>query len=250
MELQDFSQRQWLQQLRGRVLTTQQVRMVDSTAITGFGMSSLVLMENAGLQCVNWILRRFVRPVRTVVLCGPGNNGGDGLVITRHLRLLGWDCQAFLLGPAEKFSVDTRHHTNLLSAGKAGGLTIVEPGQADGLKPVGINLKSADLIIDSLLGTGASGDPRSPMDDWIQLANAQPAFRLAIDVPTGVNSDSGRVGSPCFHADATLTFVALKPAMAGNLAGKIFGSIQVLPIGIPTQMVGELLQATEIKSLD
>jgi hydroxyethylthiazole kinase-like uncharacterized protein yjeF len=210
-----------------------------------FGMHSLVLMENAGLQCVSWILRRFVSPVKTVVMCGPGNNGGDGLVITRHLRLLGWDCQAFLLGPTEKFSSDTRHHARLLSAGKGDGLTIVEPGQEIGSNPFGTALESAGLIIDSLLGTGASGNPRSPLADWIELANAQPAFRLAIDIPTGVNSDTGQVGTPYFHANSTLTFVALKPAMASISAGKIFGAIQVLPIGIPQQMIQTLLQTPE-----
>lgn len=230
-------------------MTTQQIRAVDATAIQRLGMNSLILMENAALGCVGWICRRFVQPVKTVVLCGPGNNGGDGLVITRHLRVLGWDCQAFLLGPNDKFTSDTRHHADLLSIEGDPSLTIVQPGSPESLNPFESAIESADLIIDSLLGTGASGDPRSPMAEWIELANSQPAFRLAIDVPTGVNADNGHRGQPWFRAHATLTFVALKPAMSGRSSGETFGSIHVLSIGIPRSLIGSLLlQDSDSKS--
>jgi NAD(P)H-hydrate epimerase len=227
------------QRLSSRVMTTRQVRSVDEAAIGEFGMHSLVLMENAALGCVSWIVRRFPEPVRTVVLCGPGNNGGDGLVITRHLRLLGWDCRAVLLGPEEKFSQDTRHHATVLSAGPGNGLHIVAPPESDNLDSL---MSGAELIIDAMLGTGATGNPRPPMDGWIRAANSWEAFRLAIDIPTGVNADSGQLGQPHFHAHATLTFVSLKPAMLSPEADRVFGSLQILPIGIPDQAIDRILQ--------
>jgi len=225
-------------QLQNKVLTTQQVREVDRMAISGYGMNSLVLMENAGLGCVQWIARRFPRPQKTVILCGPGNNGGDGLVIARHLRNRGWDCRALLLGPEEKFSPDTRHHFEILSANGGSGVRVVTSLQSE---VEGAELLQAQLIVDAMLGTGATGNPRPPLSQWIELANASNAHRLAIDVPTGINADTGKCGRPAFRADSTLTFVSLKPGMVAVDATESFGTIQVVPIGIPEQLILRLL---------
>lgn len=227
-----------LQRLSSSVLSTKQVRAVDQIAVARFGMHSLVLMENAALGCVNWIRARFANPIKTIVLCGQGNNGGDGLAITRHLRCHGWDCQAYMPGPIEKFSTDAAHQASILQAGNGRGLKVVSPAESS---PVVDSVGSAQLIIDAMLGTGASGNPRSPIADWIRAANASTAFRLAIDIPTGVNADSGQLSDPTFQADATLTFVALKPSMQNRQASHIFGQITVLPIGIPEQLIEELL---------
>lgn len=226
--------------LCNRVMTTNQVRDVDQAAVARFGMHSLVLMENAANRCVDWITRRFPDSPRTVILCGPGNNGGDGLVITRHLRARGWDCHCYLLGPQEKFSRDTLHNARILLAGEGGGLRIVLPDEADSVLS---EIASAELIIDALLGTGASGNPRAPMSNWIECANASAGFRLAIDIPTGINADSGDRATPYFKADATLTFVALKPSMHSPHSSQTYGSLTVLPIGIPEQQIKELLDS-------
>lgn len=227
------------QRLSSSVLNTSQVRLIDQIAIDRYGMHPLVLMENAALGCVDWIRARFSEPIKTVVLCGPGNNGGDGLAITRHLRCHGWDCQAFIPGPLEKFSSDTSHQANILQSGQGRGLNIVAPKDWNG---VADTIQSAHLILDAMLGTGARGNPRSPMAEWIQAANKASAFKLAIDIPTGVNADSGQLSDPTFRASATLTFVALKPSMLDQLAAQIYGQIAVLPIGIPDQFIEELLQ--------
>lgn len=222
------------------VLTVDQIRAVDQVATTKFGMHSLVLMENAALGCVQWIVHRFERPMKTVVLCGSGNNGGDGLVIARHLRTLGWDCSCIMLGPAEKFSSDASFNANILQAGGGIGLSIVTAETADFVQRM---LLEAELIVDAMLGTGAAGNPRSPFDDWIRWANSTSAFRLAIDVPTGIHADTGETAEPFFQADATLTFVAFKPSMTGASAQRLYGTLQVLPIGIPEQQITEHLEA-------
>lgn len=236
------------QLLAQQVLSTKQIREVDHIAVREFGMHSLVLMENAALGCVEWICRRFASPLNTVVLCGPGNNGGDGLVITRHLCNRGWNCQAFLLGPESRFSSDTRHHFEILTAGGGTSVKLVNSQpQSDSQYTASLRAKlsSAQLIIDAMLGTGAKGNPRPPISDWIRWSNATEAFRIAIDLPSGVNADSGECGVPTFCAHATLTFVALKPSMVTPEASQIYGLVQVLPIGIPERQITQMLSLSQ-----
>ena len=197
---------------------------------------------DAALEGVDWLRSRFPERPRTVLLCGPGNNGGDGLAIARHLASHGWNCRCCLLGPIEKLSTDARHNANILLSGGSQTVQLFDPsGAAEVTEYCG----QAALIIDAMLGTGAKGNPRSPLADWIVAANASPAYRLAIDIPTGVDADTGRLAVPTFRADATLTFVARKPSMLLDQASRIFGDIQVLPIGLPEALIGELLMGQD-----
>lgn len=231
------------QRLQQSVLTTSQVRDVDQRAVREYAMHSLVLMENAALGCVHWLLENRPAASRTVLLCGRGNNGGDGLAIARHLVLHGWPCHVLLQGPADQLSADNRSNLEILNAGQSppDDLLSLQVCQAGDASPT--EFSQADVIIDAMLGTGASGDPRPPFADWIRAANRSKAFRIAIDVPTGINAEDGTTGSPYFHADATLTFVAKKPAMVMPESQSQFGQIEVLPIGIPDRLIRELLEA-------
>ncbi|MFO0942599.1 MAG: NAD(P)H-hydrate epimerase [Pirellulales bacterium] len=226
--------------LRKQVLSTAQIRDIDRRAVEHFGMNSLVLMENAAGNCARWLMERFSERPKTVILCGSGNNGGDGVVIARHLRCVGWPVCCFVLGPMEKLSDDNRSNCKILLASGNSGLTLVQPNE---YQLVIESITSAELIIDAMLGTGATGVPRSPMSEWIQAANDTKAARVAIDVPTGVDAESGDVNSIYFIADYTLTFVARKPAMATSDFWKKFGQIEVLPIGICEAQIEELLKA-------
>ena len=238
-----------LQQLSQRVLSIEQGRQVDRIAIETYGMQSLVLMENAAIGCTHWLRDRFelhasTRQLpRTVILCGRGNNGGDGLAIARHLRCYGWDVTVFLLGPAERLSADTRANADILLTGNKEGLTWWNDSESPA--PLRAVLSKAGLVIDAMLGSGATGDPRPPFEQWITEANRCQAFRVAIDIPTGVNAGTGEQGSPTFAADATLTFVSLKPAMVGARAQALFGELSVLPIGIPAPLVDALLSSSQ-----
>lgn len=223
--------------LRNQVLPTARIRDVDRSAIEQFSMNSLVLMENAAINSVRWITERFPSRPQTVVLCGSGNNGGDGIAITRHLRAQGWGCEGFVLGPLDKLSPDARANAQIL-ASPGSGLHLLDPSD---FAQAFDSIKSSQLIVDALLGTGASGSPRSPMSAWIEAANDSAATRIAIDIPTGINADTGEICSPYFRASATLTFVALKPAMAQAHSAELFGRIEVLPIGIPEQLITQLV---------
>ena len=225
--------------LRQRTLTVEQSRAVDRLAIEAYGMHSLVLMENAALGCVEWLQHRCVTPQVTSILCGRGNNGGDGLAIARHLTVRGWPCQVILLGPSAKLSTDAQANLRILTAGE-GGINIEI---LDGSLPAAVRtrLSQSTVVIDALLGTGAGGAPRAPLDDWLREANKCQALRVAIDVPTGVDPETGEAATGHFLAADTLTFVSMKPAMAFPNAERVFGQVHVLPIGIPVQMMHEIL---------
>lgn len=238
-------------QLAGRFLTVEQIREVDRVAVERFRMNSLVLMENAALGCVRWLENRFTDGRTAVILCGRGNNGGDGLAIARHLRVLGWSCQVVVLGPPEKMSADARANLEILVAGGGCDLLLWDESQPDDSRILTLQqwIGSATVIIDAMLGTGASGEPKAPLSDWIDLANQTSAQKVAIDIPTGWDATTGERSQNTFKADATLTFVALKPAMVVPTAAEHLGEIVVLPIGIPEGQIEELGWTAQAGSL-
>lgn len=249
---QNVRARTRLQELQAKTLSVAAIRGVDRTAIEEFHMHSLVLMENAAGNCARWLIERFAAGSRAVLLCGSGNNGGDGLVIARHLRLADWRCAVFVLGPEEKLSADALANWKILTARNSADNTMIFPSAAhSSSEPVAESIASAiasaDVIIDAMLGSGARGTPRPPLDRWIELANAASGKRIAIDIPTGLDADSGEPAQPTFRADATLTFVARKPGFDQPQAQEFLGEVSVLPIGIPLELVEELLEASDLR---
>ncbi len=226
------------QKLQARTLNVEQARAIDEMAVEKYGMHSLVLMENAALGCVDWLRNKFRSPQPTTILCGRGNNGGDGLAIARHLTIRGWPCCVIQLGPVSELSTDARANFRILTSGHGLPVHVADEPLKSETKQI---LRGSTVIIDALLGTGARGTPRAPLDDWIDRANRCTAFRLAIDIPTGIDAETGAAPGLYFAADATLTFVARKPAMNYPHAEPMFGEIEVLPIGIPSQMMLEIL---------
>lgn len=220
------------------------IRNVDRLAMEQFNMHSLVLMENAAGACARWLGERYRGPRKAVLLCGRGNNGGDGLAIARHLKVSGWTCQVILLGPLEKLSADTLANWRILTAQTAAGSLIVDPPMETAsvkVRTIRDALQHADVIVDAMLGSGASGSPRAPFDQWIEWANSSDGERIAIDIPTGLDAESGAVAATPFIASTTLTFVARKPGFAMPEADRYLGQVEVMPIGIPIELIDQLL---------
>ena len=182
-------------------LTRDEVRKVDQIAIDEYGVPGVVLMENAGRGCVETLVSLGVTgPV--VICCGKGNNAGDGLVMARHLelrdipaRLLFWSAPDQLRGDAG---------TNYQIAHRSGHEIHVLRGAGQQLAEL---TKDADWIVDALLGTGARGAPRTPLDAVIQQLNACDGRKLALDLPSGLDCDTGEIASPTFQADHTLSLI-------------------------------------------
>ncbi|MEL6106512.1 MAG: NAD(P)H-hydrate epimerase [Planctomycetota bacterium] len=209
----------------------EEVRLVDEIAIRDFGMTGLVLMENAGRGAAQLLERWSSRDQPMKILCGRGNNGGDGYVIARHLQLAGFEVQIVSVVPLDRLTDDAAANARIALAAEI-PLRVV--GNANELKTA---IDAYDQLIDCLLGTGARGAPRGIYRDAILLANSLRGPRVAIDVPSGLDCDTGIANEPTFRANATITFVAEKDGFANPQAEAFVGQISVVPIGVPRKLL-------------
>jgi len=217
-------------------LSRNEVRSLDRQAIDEYGMSGLVLMENAGRGCVDILFQLGCRgPV--VVVCGKGNNAGDGFVVARHMDLRGIPVKVLLLGSPAELHGDAA--ANYGVAVKAHLPLVDLSGSWDGAR-FEAELAGAEWIVDALLGTGATGAPRPPWDEAIRRQNAASARKLTIDLPSGLDCDTGAPADPTFRADHTCTFVARKLGFDNPAAAEYLGTVHVLDIGAPRKLLDEV----------
>jgi NAD(P)H-hydrate epimerase len=218
-------------------LTRDQVRQVDRRAIDVYGFSGLVLMENAGRGCADTLCRLGITgPV--VVACGKGNNAGDGFVIARHLDLRGYAVRVLLWAEPDELTGDAGANFRLLQP--CGVHIELFGAEYDAARLAG-QLRGAAWIVDALLGTGARGEPRPPLDRVIDALNAAPAPKLAVDLPSGLDCDTGAPASHTIRAAHTCTFVAAKPGFFAPGAEQYTGEVYVLDIGVPRRLIEEVL---------
>jgi len=218
------------------VLTRAQVRNVDRIAIEQYGIPGLVLMENAGRNTAELLLTLGIQsPI--VICCGKGNNAGDGFVIARHLENAGIAVTVLLAVPSTSLSGDAAVNFGAL---QKAGTRIVEP-PATGFKEAWQReLAQADWIVDALLGTGTRGALREPFITAIEAINAVAGRVLAIDLPSGMDCDTGQPLEHCVHATRTATFVARKPGFDAPGASVYTGQIHVIDIGVPHRLLQEI----------
>ena len=230
------------------LLTRYQSQALDVRAIDDYGMSSLVLMENAGRGTVD-VLERLGIAGPVVILAGKGNNAGDGFVIARHLVIRGYESRVILLGPADKLKGDAAANFAIL---KKCGVPIIDANSKRArASSTPIELKhqldqhatGADWLLDAMLGTGASGEPRPPLGAAIDWMNAQPCKKLAIDVPSGLDCDTGEAAAHTVRADHTCTFAAMKIGFTRGDAARYTGTVHVCDIGMPLRLINEVLSA-------
>lgn len=221
----------------GEALTCQQIRELDILAIEHVGIPGLVLMENAGRGVADFVFDTLVDPTRSrvLLLCGAGNNGGDGFVVARQLWNAGVGVDVALAAPREKSTGDAAVNLRIF---ERMGHQLIDAFDPTGMQATRHAAENADVIIDALLGTGSKGAPRGTIAELIELANAaQRPRRIAIDLPSGLDADAGQVAQPCFRADATVTFVASKIGFASAAAQAVLGRVVVAGIGIPPQII-------------
>jgi NAD(P)H-hydrate epimerase len=215
-------------------LTRAESRELDRVAIEKFGIPGIVLMENAGRGCVDVLESHGIGGL-VVILCGKGNNAGDGFVIARHLALRGYECRVLLLAAAE-FRGDAAANFAILRKTSVPIEALVHNGTApaDLRDKLSIATRDAAWLVDALLGTGAQGNPRSPFDTAIDAINARAdsTKALAVDLPSGLDCDTGQPGSPTVRADHTCTFAAMKVGFTQPSATTYTGIIHVCDIGV------------------
>jgi len=207
-----------------KVVSGEQMRSIEARLFSQYGVASAVLMELAGRQ-VAVVARRMMegRTGPVVVVCGKGNNGGDGLVASRWLRHWGYRVQAVVWASLDALPGDA---AAALHAARMAGVTVLMPAQAHEA------LQGADLIIDAVLGTGVVGSARGEAAEAIKLINAARRPVLAVDMPSGITTDTGRVDGPAVRADVTVTFGLPKLGLFQFPGADLAGRVVVVDIGL------------------
>jgi NAD(P)H-hydrate epimerase len=225
-------------------LKRQQVRAIDQAAIEQWNIPGVVLMENAGRNAADEVERILCgAPNRRVaILAGAGNNGGDGYVIARHLANRGARAIVFRLAPDEKISGDAATNLTII---RQMHLTIVPPDDLTGDElQQRLGEGQFDLIVDALGGTGISGALRGGLADAVEQVNTASTAHtipvVAVDIPTGLDCDTGRAEGPAIRADWTVTFVARKAGFDNPASLEYTGKVEVVDIGIDAAAVARL----------
>jgi NAD(P)H-hydrate epimerase len=220
-----------------RTLTREQIREVDRIAIEELGIPGVVLMENAGRNAAERVADRVrtSRAKRVVIFCGPGNNGGDGFVIARQLANAGIEVRVYLAGDPERLSPDCAVNHDI--ACKMGiGIELIDSGSSAERAAAG--LSPEDVVVDALLGTGFGGEVREPTATLIHSLNeATKAATVAVDVPSGLDCNTGRPANATVKADLTVTFVAAKVGFTRPEAQPYVGQIFACGIGAPPTLI-------------
>lgn len=219
-----------------RLLTAAAMREVDRRAIEELGVPGAVLMENAALGVVEAMTARFPRVERVSIVCGPGNNGGDGLAVARHLLARGYQVRVALADGGRALSGDAALQLRIL---EAIGLAPLRLAADEEPEPLVAWLAGGELLVDALFGTGLS----RPLAGWagrlVEALDRLPIPRLAVDIPSGLDGDRPEVPGPVLRADLTVTFAAPKVALVLPPASGLVGELVVSDLGIPGWLVDE-----------
>lgn len=215
-------------------MTRDEVRAFDAFAINELGVPGVVLMENAGRTCAELIRKRLAnlaRP-RVCVFCGTGNNGGDGYVIARHLLNSAFEVAVLICGDYDKIKGDARVNLDIV---ECMGLPIerLNLDDPDLSKKVAAFTDRADLIVDALFGTGLRGRVSEQCSKLIEGINSLGIPIFAVDIPSGLDCDTGEPLGTSVVAEQTVTFVAMKRGfVASENAGRYTGHVTVASIGV------------------
>lgn len=221
------------------VLTNEQMQKVDEETIDTI-CPGLELMERAGRNVATFIRQKFEPEARkAVIFVGPGNNGGDGLVIARYLSDAGWKCSVHLLKSSDKFTPDAaknyQRFAKLLQA--SSDVREFDSGRPDWPERAAEDVVDADVLVDAIFGTGVAGAPRGKALEMIEFLNNQPKPLVAVDIPSGVNGTTGDAPGDAVVADYTVTIGAPKLGLLFHPGKSYAGEVTVVDIGFPEEIV-------------
>ena len=228
-----------MMQTGSKIVTTTQMRQIEEYAINKMGIPSILLMENAAIKTIPHILEQLggKGQKNALILCGPGNNGGDGYAITRLLHVAGVDVCVAAIGGKSDISADATLNREIiknLGIPVYGILTNVSSNEFD----LANLIKSSDIVIDAIFGTGLSKAINDIFYDVVEMANRYAKYILSVDIPTGVHSDTGHIMGIAINAQATITYGFIKPGLlfypGASQAGQVFCEDISLPHYIKT----------------
>ena len=218
------------------VMTRDEVRAFDAWAINTLGIAGVVLMENAGRSCAELIedkLKDIAEP-KVCIFCGTGNNGGDGYVIARHLINRGIQVTVVVCGDRNKIKGDAKINLDILER-MGRPVELLNPADRDMVNHVKLFSAGAGVIVDSIFGTGLKGQLSDEYRRLIESINTCNSPVLAVDIPSGLDCDSGKPLGEVIRAAWTVTFAAVKKSFVSANAPQYTGEIFVASIGIATR---------------
>ena len=209
-------------------ITSREMRALEINA-EYYGISLLQLMENAGSNIAQETTQRFPNEKKIAIFCGLGGNGGDGFVAARHLLAAGYNVTVILVGKSRDISHEAAMKNWRILQSMQDKIPLLEVTDSSEIPKV-----AADVVIDALLGTGTKGKLKPPISQVVEQINSLSAFKIAVDVPTGIDSDTGEVLGSAVKADLTVTFH--KGKMGLKKAKKYVGDLVVKDIGLPQEI--------------
>jgi len=222
-----------------RVLGREETREIDRKAIEEYEIPGIILMENAGRNVTDEVLKILLGTdkARVAIFCGKGNNGGDGFVIARHLHNKGVDVSVYLTTEVSRVLSDGDASTNLKILLNM-NLEIKEL-QEEHIGKIGKELHSYDVIVDAIFGTGLRGEIREPARTLIAKINEADIPVVSVDIPSGLSCDDGVVLGTAVKATKTVTFVAAKTGFFRECGKEYTGELIVSDISVPKELIEE-----------
>jgi ADP-dependent NAD(P)H-hydrate dehydratase / NAD(P)H-hydrate epimerase len=227
-----------------KIATTQIMRNIDQYCINVLGIPGIVLMENAALKIVKNIpegSKNFV------IVCGSGNNGGDGFAVARHLLNRGNHVEIFFLGTEDNMSSDALVNINIL---KNMGVIIIKINNNEDLEILREKIIDNETTIDAIFGTGLSRKVEGIYSLVISIINENSKYILSIDVPSGFDCNSGKVMGNCIKSNKTVTFELYKKGFLGYESDSLTGEIVIEKIGIPSSVIEKFHENEYIMDID
>ncbi|MBD5561196.1 NAD(P)H-hydrate dehydratase [Clostridium botulinum] len=215
-----------------RITSSENFRKMDNYCIENIGIPSIVLMENAALKIVSNIDLQLNN--RFVIVCGKGNNGGDGLAVARHLHCLNKEVEVFIIEKSKDGTKDFKINYNILKNMNLNIKTIRDYEDLDYLRE---SIMKSDMVLDAIFGIGLSRKIEGIYKDTISVINENSKSTLAIDVPSGLNANTGEIEGVCIEANTTVSFEMYKEGFLTYYGDKYLGNIIIESIGIPREVL-------------
>ncbi|MBU0469040.1 MAG: NAD(P)H-hydrate epimerase [Candidatus Omnitrophica bacterium] len=215
-------------------VTVKQIQKIDDIAINKYGIASVVLMENAG-RAVSQEVKRMLpknKKAKAIIICGSGNNAGDGFVVARHLNEMNVDVKVFMLGRASNLKNDAKINYEIVKK-----LKIPIKEFKNVVERMIDDIKKADVVVDAIFGVGLNRELKGTFFDAVEVINKFSKKVVSIDIPTGLDGTNGTVYGICIKADKTITFSLPKKGFFCGQGRKFTGKVVIVDIGIPKEIL-------------
>jgi hydroxyethylthiazole kinase-like uncharacterized protein yjeF len=218
--------------MRQKAVTVKQIQNLDKIAIEKIGIPSLALMENAGRSVADEVVKRVkrIKAPCVCIICGIGNNAGDGFVIARHLINAGIRIKVFLIGKGSQLKTDAAVNYRILKKMKYPVKEIRKVSSS-----LTEDIKKADVVVDAVFGVGLNREVLDPFRSVIESINKNARKVISVDTPSGIDGTTGKIYGVCVKADVTVTFSFIKKGFLKGQGPKYVGKVVVADIGIPVR---------------